>query len=251
MKTNHFSACKNILTAFAVFTVLHAPLAFAADTNIIPSLTISGKTYTNVEIGTVTASHVTIFYEGGGMRVAISNLPPDLQRRFNYDPAEAARQDAVEAQKRAAIKKQQDQMSIAIAKAQSTLGPAQKIRIIKLITESQLQIVLTNGQPAEAYIHNLPYEVITFVRDLNQTEAAVEADKYVQYHDVARSGGNSYYTRQDNKIANQRHLADLEGPGGSHAKVCTTVIACPSAYLTRPGVRQWEYQGMATADFTP
>lgn len=75
-------------TAFLLLVICQ--VAFAADTNIIPFLTVGEQTFTNVEIGTVTASHVTLFYDGGGQRVAISNLPTYLQKRFNYDPTKAA-----------------------------------------------------------------------------------------------------------------------------------------------------------------
>jgi hypothetical protein len=234
----------------AIAAVFCAPLAFAADTNIISSLTIDGHTYTNVELGTVTASHVTIFYDGGGQKVAISNLPAYLQKRFNYDPDVARSEDAAEAQRKAAIRQRAEQSAKAVAIAKGTLGPAQTIRILKVSNEAQLQlqIVQTNGQPAEAYIHNLPYEVLTFVRDLNGTKATVEAEKYVQYNDRATGNGGAYATRQAQKAADERHLADLEGPYGNHAKACTTIIARPSAYLPYRNVRQWEYQGMASAE---
>jgi hypothetical protein len=73
----------------AFLWLLTCGVAFAADTNIISSLTIAGQTYTNVEIGTVTASQVTLFYDGGGQRVAISNLPIYLQKQLHYDPTKA------------------------------------------------------------------------------------------------------------------------------------------------------------------
>ncbi len=91
---------RTILALLAIVVAWSAQLVFAADTNIIPSLTIEGQTYTNVELGTVTGSRVAIFYDGGGKRVAISNLPPDLQRRLHYDPAAAHVADVAEAQRR-------------------------------------------------------------------------------------------------------------------------------------------------------
>jgi hypothetical protein len=237
---------KPIKSLLAVAVLFCAPVAFAADAITIPSLTINGQTYKNVEIGTVSGSRVTIFYDGGGERVAISNLPADLQQRLHYDPALARSQDAAAAQKKAAINERLEKEAGAIAKAKSTLGPSQTIRVLKVINSSRLQIV-ANGMLSEAYIHNLPIDVLNFVRDYNATKASVDADKNVDYHDVARSGGLSFGTRQQVKIENLRHLADLEGPYKSRAIARSTVVACPTSYIITGAVRQWEFQSMPAA----
>jgi hypothetical protein len=242
---------KTIKSLLAIAVIFCAPLAFAVDTNIIPSLVIEGHTYLNVEIGTVKGSKVTIFYDGGGKQFAISNLPPDLQRRLNWNPAIAAENDAIEARQKAANQKRLQEQAKAVTVAKATLGPAQKIRILKVINPSRLQIA-ANGILAEAYIHNLPLEVLDFVSDLNATQAQVDADKYVQYHDAAGRKAQTVYTRQATKIENERHLADLQGPDGSRAIARSTIIACPSAYFVNSGVRQWEFQAMpAAAALTP
>jgi hypothetical protein len=210
----------------------------------------------------VKGSKVTIFYDGGGQMVAISNLPPDIQRRLNWNPAIAAVNDAIEARQKAAIQQRAQEQAKAVAAAKAKLGPAQTIRVLKVINPSRLQIA-ANGILAEAYIHNLPLDVINFVQDYNQTKAQAEA---VQY-----ANANATYTRQIGQgshaynvhtgiltddaatvMLTRRHLAELEGPAGSHAIACSTVIARPSAYFINPGVRQWEFQAMpAAAGLTP
>ncbi len=46
--------------------------------------TIQGKTYHNVTVQNVTADHVEIMYDGGVGSPKLADLPPDLQKRFNY-----------------------------------------------------------------------------------------------------------------------------------------------------------------------
>lgn len=52
--------------------------------------TIQGKTFHNVQVGTVEADRVHITYDGGLGTVNLADMPPDLQKRFGYDPAKAA-----------------------------------------------------------------------------------------------------------------------------------------------------------------
>ena len=153
----------SIMLLQAMAMVLSAVSLFADDTGVIPSLTIAGETFTNVEIGTVTGSRVTIFYDGGGKRVAISNLPPYLQHRLNFDPEAARKQDAAEAERKAAFKERADKEAEEMAHARTALGPAQKIRIVKILPDSYVQIEAA-GATSEAYIHNLPAEILTCLR---------------------------------------------------------------------------------------
>jgi len=51
--------------------------------------TVDGKDYHNVTVGEVEADRVHITYDGGLGTVPLADLPPDLQKRFGYDPAKA------------------------------------------------------------------------------------------------------------------------------------------------------------------
>ncbi len=55
--------------------------------------TVLGRDYNNVKVTKVEADSVSIMYDGGMGRVNQSDLTPDLQKMFNYDPqaAELAR----------------------------------------------------------------------------------------------------------------------------------------------------------------
>ena len=61
--------------------VLLSPMAFAEDWT-----TSDGKTYSNVTVLKSDAQSVTILDKDGGARILLVNLPPDLQKRFNYTP---------------------------------------------------------------------------------------------------------------------------------------------------------------------
>lgn len=51
--------------------------------------TVDGKDYHNVVVGQVEADRVHISYDGGVGTVALVDLSPELQKRFNYDPQKA------------------------------------------------------------------------------------------------------------------------------------------------------------------
>ena len=66
--------------------------------------TVDGKDYQNVTIGQVEADIVHISYDNGVATVPIADLPPDLQKRLNYDPAKAkaASEERAQEEKKAA-----------------------------------------------------------------------------------------------------------------------------------------------------
>ena len=67
--------------------------------------TVDGKDYHNVVVGEVNGDQVHITYDDGVGTIAISDLPPDVQKRLNYNPQAAkaaAAADTAEAQQEAA-----------------------------------------------------------------------------------------------------------------------------------------------------
>jgi len=51
--------------------------------------TVNGKDYHNVTVTKVDPDKVHIMYDGGIGSVNLADLTPELQKRFNYDPAKA------------------------------------------------------------------------------------------------------------------------------------------------------------------
>jgi hypothetical protein len=50
---------------------------------------VKGKTYHNVQIKGLDDAYASIIYDGGIGRVALADLPPDVRKRFSYDPAKS------------------------------------------------------------------------------------------------------------------------------------------------------------------
>jgi len=51
--------------------------------------TTDGKVYQDVTVIDSKPDVVTILHRDGGASIPLANLPPDIQKRFNYDPAKA------------------------------------------------------------------------------------------------------------------------------------------------------------------
>jgi len=70
--------------------------------------TVDGKDYHNIKVTGSDDSTVSIMYDGGIGRVNLSDLPPDLQKRFNYDPIKAKAAEKAEAEREAESDRQLD-----------------------------------------------------------------------------------------------------------------------------------------------
>jgi hypothetical protein len=74
--------------------IVTATVALAQETNI--SITIDGVTYENYHWGTITPTTVSIIHRTGAATIPLEKLPPDLQKRFGYDPKKVAESRALE-----------------------------------------------------------------------------------------------------------------------------------------------------------
>ncbi len=107
-----------VCTVFFAFTVAIAARADETNTpappfinaapsgvtgNALPaSIVIDGTTYEEVRWERVTPTTVTIFHKTGVATIPLEKLPPELQRRFGYDPVAVRQQlEKVEAEQRA------------------------------------------------------------------------------------------------------------------------------------------------------
>jgi hypothetical protein len=99
-------------------------------------VTTDGKTYRNAKALSHDAGYVTIMYADGGARVPLATLPPDLQKRFGYAPAQAA---AVVAATTAADKRDHAALS---AEDQSAETNRKKTAALQSAQETQRQAAL-------------------------------------------------------------------------------------------------------------
>ena len=72
------------LALAAVLTTMSGVSLWAEDWT-----TTDGKVYQEVKVVKTEPDAITILYRDGGALVPLAKLPPDLQKRFNYDPAQA------------------------------------------------------------------------------------------------------------------------------------------------------------------
>src|SRR5271163_2903287 len=73
--------CLLIISFWGILMMIHA--------QAVDWVTTDGKTYQNVSVVKVEADAVTILHKYGGALVPLDKLPPDLQKKFHYDPVKA------------------------------------------------------------------------------------------------------------------------------------------------------------------
>lgn len=86
------SATFAVLTGFFVLVSAQSVLADDLPT----TLTLDGVTYEQVQWTNATPSTVTIFHKTGVATIQLEKLPPELRKRFGYDPKKAAEYRAAE-----------------------------------------------------------------------------------------------------------------------------------------------------------
>jgi hypothetical protein len=224
-------------------------------TNFFPRLVCSNATYTDATIESVTPATVTVWWSGGGERISITNLPPELQRRYHYDPEAAQAYLDAQAAKKTAQRERDKKAAEALEEAKETFGPERTVRVINIVNDWHVQI-LVDGKVAEAYIRKLPPAVLSALEEYAQAKANADAFENVSTNATAtrqttvkRAGRTTTETIDTHKptdaattaMKTRRQLADLE----RHLASRTTVLARPSAFILSGGVRQWEFVEMA------
>ncbi len=76
-----------------------------AQPRVFPLLECKDQTYTNASIVSSTPATVLLSFGDGGAQVAISNLPPFLQKELHYDPVQAQAYLAAQSAKKTAERK--------------------------------------------------------------------------------------------------------------------------------------------------
>ena len=100
--------------------------------------TVNGKTYHNVVAGEVEADRVHFKADDGIGSFMLADLPPDLQKRFNYDPLKAKAANEKK-EKELADAAKQDQAAATVA---ASLSKAQ-VRVIQVTPDGFLGVVFT------------------------------------------------------------------------------------------------------------
>lgn len=101
------------MNAFRVAVLLFVSTvaaSFAEETSTLPAtITIGGVTYSNVTWRTVTPATVSIMHKTGVASIPLEKLPPELQKRFGYDPQKAVAYLSAEQEREKAARERQRQ----------------------------------------------------------------------------------------------------------------------------------------------
>ena len=92
---------KHWKTTLAVLATLSVSLALAEDFK-----TFNGKEYKNATVTQVEADGIVVKTKAGISKLYFTELPEDVQKRFNYDPGKAAAAQAAVTQQTEELNKQ-------------------------------------------------------------------------------------------------------------------------------------------------
>ncbi len=182
MKTLSAKAKISGLTLIELLLVLglFALTPAQADTNIIAVLTTTdGVSYTNARIDHTTPVYADVWYDGGIVHIALTNLPPALQKQYPYDTNAAVQFLATEKQKQEKLKATQ---IAAAAARQAWLEERAKnagwINIIgsdRQIPNPQYTAVI-NGMATKIYLNNPPNGLDAEVAYFSMKKMQAESD---------------------------------------------------------------------------
>lgn len=167
------------LGAAVCFSIGQTVFASTNDIHLDVLLTAQGN-FTNATIIRHNPAYAIVFYPyGAGMvRLADSNLPPDLQKQFGYSPSNAAafleseKENAIQAAKAYAAKQAAYRAYLA-----SLAGTNRVILITSIDDETRIMqcAAIIDGRNKEIFIRNLPAAVKDFVNGYNQLRANILA----------------------------------------------------------------------------
>jgi hypothetical protein len=262
------------MKAVIVIAVLLAAGSLGAQTDeIFPVLSADGQSYTNARVTHTTPVSAVIEYDGGSVQIALSNLPPALQRKFGYDPATAAQYLADKQQQeiaaRAAVAKRQADYQKAIALLASTNQPVRILSVNGYAGYLKCTVQTREGT-RDVCVNHLPDSIGNFISQLNQQRSDVAAyekrvDNYARAAKTAAAAaatpppgmkGEMNFNGQralasqmaataadmQNQLANMK--ADLAAMESAAANK-TTVLAYPTGQ-SWGGSELWECTGFAS-----
>jgi hypothetical protein len=240
-----------------------------AQSNFFTILRCKDRTYTNATIENITPATVDISWGSSGVRTSITNLPDKLQARYHYNRRKAQQYLAAQAAEKAAKDERANQDAAAVIAVENTLGPPQKIRVVKsLLFPGSIQIEV-EGILSEASIPNLPPEILAFIAKFDQAQAdaatlkqnalqaRAEVDRvsgiaqamgvydpnFEQQSILANTARNNATEAERKSAESDAQLKKLQAQAADRA----TIIARPTGKLIATRVRQWQFQEMAAA----
>jgi len=133
-KKGRIPCVKHWTTTLAILAAQCASLALAEDFR-----TINGKEYKNATVSSVEADGIVLKTKSGISKVYFTELPKEVQQRFNYDPEKAAAYSAAQSaayeqnrkQEGEAVRQQADQDSKQKAAAERNVTQVQNVQVLQ------------------------------------------------------------------------------------------------------------------------
>jgi hypothetical protein len=249
----------------AVLLLVFAVVAsFAEDTNTLPTtITVDGVTYSNVTWRTVTPAMVTIFHETGVASLSLDKLPPELQRRFGYDPQKAAayraresaaeQQHLIEIQAQEQLRRQREAEALEVAQkdqearqqeaqmeqARQQLAAIQKanakVKVIEVLHVNGGISLLSDGEYAALLALSNQTTVCAHFDDGGKQYLENANQKYADWMAQQNSGGQQLQiTGQPGTILLYGGKGSVRVGGGGYVPGYTTVDSHPTAATPQP-----------------
>jgi thiol-disulfide isomerase/thioredoxin len=139
---------------------------------------IDGKEYKNVRVSRVEPDGIVLISKSGISKVYFTELPPDVQKRFHYDAANAAAYSAEQAASRAAFQTQQAELRQKLAEERNRYWTGQEPAKTQQdpVRAAPVVPVAGRGQQAEVISHGAQVDISQHLAPGNVTVVDFYAD---------------------------------------------------------------------------
>jgi len=177
-------------TTLAILSALSASLALAEDFK-----TVNGKEYKNATVSRVEADGITIKFSGGIVKVPFTELPKEVQQRFNYNPEKAVEYSANQNAALEQVRKQQEQatqspIQLGVQEDDKIKAIMNSTRVERMEIGVEQMAVITNSDRYKRGYAKQSTEVKIAVADAERAFADAESALHhaLSKHDQTQSG---------------------------------------------------------------
>lgn len=189
-----------------------------------------GTTYTNLQVKRVTPTHLIVYYDGGGGRIALSNLSVILQNKYHYDPAAVA---AAQARQAGLLDVSQ------VLRPRPPSPPAVKIHLVRRTGIGQYLVDVTRDamqQQEEMQIRGLPLETESFMERLQGLRDTTPV--MVNVNGLLADSQAAVVANNNDRLAQIKQLEAVE--------LSKTIIMAVPTGERYAGMEIWRYAGKPT-----
>ena len=182
----------------------NARSAARSQSNFFPVLHIGTNTFSNATLKKATPFDCLITSDSGWNKIAFSNLPPDIQKQFGYDPVQAARELDVEKERERARRVADYQRSVAQQQADAAAATnAKPVNITAILADEGF--IKCDTDQGTILIRYFPDATKTYFEKIKSMQEDIDAlDSKVE---------------QDDIVARRANAVALTGAGGDPAYV--------------------------------